>query len=265
MGDRLMPPEIGNPFGFYEDLDFVELHERILEKNNSMPLNGDFSSFSITPEIEAQAHSLIQQKNTDHTEWGWKDPRTCLFFNSIWQKDLPNARVIIIYRHYKDVINSLINRDFSFLLRKIQRKSYFKGQHLLARALNYIYKNFEKRTIKYANERYSALYLKSWISYNNYCLSISRSLGNESCLILSVSDLLKTQGVIEQKLEQDWQFNLDFIDANTIWHKEKLKNNRFLFEPELEKQAQSVMTELIDASISSIETCKENRPDIEVK
>lgn len=265
MGDRLMSPEIGNPYGFYEDLDFVELHERILEQNDTTPLNGDFSSFSITPEIEAQAHSLIQQKNTDHTEWGWKDPRTCLFFNSIWQHTLPNARVIIIYRHYKDVIDSLINRDINFLLRKIQRKSYINGHHLPARALNYLYKIFKKRTVQYDIERHSTLYLKSWISYNKYCLSIPGFLGNASCIVLSVSDLLKAQGTIEQKLKHDWQFNLDFIDAKTIWHSEKLKKNRFFLDPALEKQARDVMTALSNASILSTVTYKEHRPDTNIK
>jgi hypothetical protein len=42
--------------------------------------------------------------------WGWKDPRNTFTFD-IWKMIFPDAKVIHIYRHPVDVINSLLTRD----------------------------------------------------------------------------------------------------------------------------------------------------------
>jgi hypothetical protein len=42
--------------------------------------------------------------------WGWKDPRNT-FTIDIWSKIFKNAKIIHIYRHPMDVINSLFSRE----------------------------------------------------------------------------------------------------------------------------------------------------------
>jgi len=45
----------------------------------------------------------INDLNKTHPNWGFKDPRTCLTY-SIWSRVLPEHRLVIIYRHYNQLL-----------------------------------------------------------------------------------------------------------------------------------------------------------------
>ena len=47
-----------------------------------------------------------------HSDWGFKDPRTCLTYD-YWEKVLPHHRIIIIYRHPAEVMSHYFHRRFS--------------------------------------------------------------------------------------------------------------------------------------------------------
>jgi hypothetical protein len=57
----------------------------------------------------AQARALIEQR-AGLELWGWKDPRTCLFL-PFWDRLLPEARYVFVYRHPVEVALSLLRRD----------------------------------------------------------------------------------------------------------------------------------------------------------
>lgn len=46
---------------------------------------------------------LIDDLNGRYTDWGFKDPRTCLTY-PVWQRALPEHKVIIVYRHFDQLI-----------------------------------------------------------------------------------------------------------------------------------------------------------------
>lgn len=110
VGARLMPPARGNPLGHFEDLDFVSLHERIL-RANGMGTEGftTASTIPVPPSLAEEADSLIAERRSHHSPWGWKDPRTTLFLDW-WVGLLPEARFILLFRNPAEVIDSLFRR-----------------------------------------------------------------------------------------------------------------------------------------------------------
>src|SRR5689334_984894 len=125
IGDQLAGPGRGNIEGHFEDLDFLHLHESILI-NNKLPSTG-FITTALT-EIDKDSilsiQSSLQFKNNLYHEWGWKEPRTCLFLKQ-YRNLLPNAKYILLYRNFNDVVDSLIRRDFKNQESKFLRKSNF--------------------------------------------------------------------------------------------------------------------------------------------
>ncbi len=117
IGERLMDAGPGNPVGHFEDLDFVELHARILRANG---LGGEgyttYASLRVPPALESVARSLIASRRDSHKTWGWKDPRTTLFLD-FWLSRLPEARFLLLIRRPWEVVDSLYRRgDDSFQL-----------------------------------------------------------------------------------------------------------------------------------------------------
>src|SRR5438309_12089516 len=103
LGDEVLGPAIGNTEGHFEDIDFVYLHEDILQ-THLLPHSGllEHAVSKLTyAEIEAM-ELLILKKNSKQEEWGWKDPRTCLFL-SHYRSLLSSACYLIIFRDYSSV------------------------------------------------------------------------------------------------------------------------------------------------------------------
>ena len=46
---------------------------------------------------------LIERSKVAYDHWGFKDPRTCLTY-PIWFKALPNHKVIVVFRHYRELM-----------------------------------------------------------------------------------------------------------------------------------------------------------------
>lgn len=109
LGDRLLGPNAANVRGHFEDLDFTELHERMLAAH-AVPTSG----WTVTnhPAIEdafaPQALELVNSR-THHEAWGWKDPRNALFFG-FWTRLLPQARFVFVYRKPWEIVDSLFRR-----------------------------------------------------------------------------------------------------------------------------------------------------------
>jgi hypothetical protein len=112
MGDNLMAckgPE--NPHGYYEDMDFKKLNEKIL--------NGYcYKQFALKPatiDIDYDVDlSLVDQREKTHKAWGFKDPRT-IFTLPAYIKKLQNhdVRYVIIKRELKANCASLIKQQNS--------------------------------------------------------------------------------------------------------------------------------------------------------
>ncbi|HEV2845876.1 MAG TPA: sulfotransferase [Thermoanaerobaculia bacterium] len=110
-------PEPGQPRGHFEDRDFHRLHEAILAAAGRTCFTADEAAIAEVPEVfESQARALVAER-ADRPFWGWKDPRTCLFLD-LWERLLPQARYLFLYRHPVDVALSLWRRNTDVELRQ---------------------------------------------------------------------------------------------------------------------------------------------------
>lgn len=101
---------VGQPRGHFEDRDFYNLHEAILAASGRSCFTADEISIDeVPPVFEERARSLVAAR-ADRPFWGWKDPRTSLFLD-LWERHLPRARYLFLYRHPVDVALSLWRRN----------------------------------------------------------------------------------------------------------------------------------------------------------
>jgi hypothetical protein len=70
----------------------------------------------VAPVFEERARELVAAR-ADRPFWGWKEPRTCLFLE-LWERLLPQARFLFLYRHPVDVTLSLWRRNIDLELRR---------------------------------------------------------------------------------------------------------------------------------------------------
>jgi hypothetical protein len=102
-------PGVGQPRGHFEDRDFHRLHEAILAAAGRTCFTADEAIGEVAPVFEEQARAMVAAR-ADRPFWGWKDPRTCLFLD-FWERLLPQARYLFLYRHPVDIALSLWRRD----------------------------------------------------------------------------------------------------------------------------------------------------------
>jgi hypothetical protein len=109
IGERLLAANWGNPRGYFEDLDFLHLHDRMLSRYGQGVYVQDLSLLGPAHgEDRQQAQQLVSERSSQDL-WGWKDPRTTLFL-SFWEELLDQARYLLVYRHPVDVVQSLRRR-----------------------------------------------------------------------------------------------------------------------------------------------------------
>ena len=109
IGDRLQGISRGNPRGHFEDSDFYDLHERMLQRRGQSAFVQSLAFMCGAEEDEiAQARQLIERRQGEPV-WGWKDPRTFPFLD-FWHDLLPNPCYLFLFRHPLEVTLSLLGR-----------------------------------------------------------------------------------------------------------------------------------------------------------
>lgn len=101
LGETLIGPLPSNPYGHFEDLAFVELHERALLRN---PRNPHF-----TAEERGEAAALVEARRAAGKPWGWKDPRASFFLDE-WAALVPEAYFLLLFRDPLLVVDSMCRR-----------------------------------------------------------------------------------------------------------------------------------------------------------
>jgi hypothetical protein len=108
------PPAPDNRDGYWEDLRFLALNERILDRFQgawdhppALPKGWEGSS-RVEPE-RRDAGALVQTRSEP---WGWKDPRNSLTI-PFWRRALPGLRVIVCVRNPLEVADSLRARGYT--------------------------------------------------------------------------------------------------------------------------------------------------------
>jgi hypothetical protein len=111
--EEFMQPSPDNPEGYWEDMRFVKLNDRLMaqfgeywSKPPSFPAHWEFA-----PEVDSllgEAETLIGRFR-DHNRWGWKDPRNSVTL-PFWRRVIPDLKVVICVRNPLEVVNSLLAR-----------------------------------------------------------------------------------------------------------------------------------------------------------
>jgi hypothetical protein len=111
MGDELLPADVGNPLGYYEDVHIHDLHRELLWKA------GIADAFTVADtDVPIQVDDVFRErareivsKRAGKAQWGWKEPRTALFLD-LWADVLPDARFLFVFREPLAVLDSLLRR-----------------------------------------------------------------------------------------------------------------------------------------------------------
>lgn len=111
MGEDLLPADVGNPLGYYEDVHIHDLHRELLWKA------GIADGFTVTDanvpvpvdDVFRERAREIVRRREGKSQWGWKEPRTALFLD-LWAEVLPDARFLFVFREPLAVLDSLLRR-----------------------------------------------------------------------------------------------------------------------------------------------------------
>lgn len=116
MGDRLLAADRGNPAGYFEDVDFLELHRRMLvdctpdepgHRDWGWTESGAFDATRLAS-YRGAAAALVAPRDQAGPAWGWKDPRTSMLLD-FWDEVLGGgARFLFVYRHPWEVADSML-------------------------------------------------------------------------------------------------------------------------------------------------------------
>lgn len=142
MGQRLLPPDKGNPRGYFEDINFLELQRRLLSEA-CLPNDGGHPDWGWTESEQLsrktfkdfipRAKSMLASRVEGRGLWGWKDPRTTLLLD-FWDRLLDDAHYVFVYRFPWDVADSMQRLGAPVFLRNPEyayRIWSFYNRHLL--------------------------------------------------------------------------------------------------------------------------------------
>ena len=112
--EHLLGPRPDNPKGFWEYGPIVELNDEILERlgghwHEPPPLSSGWETAAEFADLRRKARDLITRVGAS-SDWGWKDPRTCLTL-PLWKQVLPPVHYVICMRSPAEVAASLAERE----------------------------------------------------------------------------------------------------------------------------------------------------------
>jgi len=111
MGEELYVDRSTNPYGHYEDLDFLGLQRHELARAFGGEDYLVTDAFTPSAEFLARARRLLESRRARHGDapWGWKDPRTTLFLD-VWRRLAADLHVVGMLRPPRRVVSSLCAR-----------------------------------------------------------------------------------------------------------------------------------------------------------
>ncbi len=192
LGYDLMEASFSNPHGHFEDIEVFDLHERILADNGRTWLVSEPFLPAITEPHWRRMERIIQRRNAEHKLWGFKDPRVCLFM-MVWKHLLPNARALLVYRHFADTTHSLGRRQSTELFSKPAGPER-------------MYRRFWEEP---------DLALRMWLAHNELLLTFARTYPEDT---LAVSLGMVQNGFpLVRAVNQRWGLGLDEVPASEVF------------------------------------------------
>ncbi len=246
LGERLGDAGTGNVEGHFEDCEFLKMHEEILD-NHKLPRSGltvahveDFTVYE-----REKVKSIIKVKQQLYDQWGWKDPRTCMFLD-VYQELIPDACYMVIIRDYQSVISSLLRRDVKVMDKRYENRRFFPKMAW------FWFRRNRKTTAFYRN--YTQEYLKVWISYNQDILNCIKRLKREAFMVVNYNMLNKEDLPVFRHLQNEWDFSLKYFKFKDVF-KENLMGrdldiDHYIIDRRLVVKAQQLQDELMEYMIA---------------
>jgi len=101
----------GNAQGHFEDVDFLKMHEKLLLKEIFLLPGSRLSPFpALSKKEKEELQTIIEIKSRQNEQWGWKEPRTCLFLDD-YSRLIPSAFYLVVVRDFNSTVSSLITRE----------------------------------------------------------------------------------------------------------------------------------------------------------
>jgi hypothetical protein len=211
VGERLEAATPSNLDGHFEDLEFKIMHEEVLTSKN-LPASGlvEVHDVDLSVYQTEKLKSIINVKNNLYDQWGWKDPRTCLFLDT-YRQLLPGSKYLVILRDYQSVIDSLLRRDFLEIdKRRVSR-------HLLSKLIWNVFRRRRQRQTYY--KRNAEHYLKVWLAYNEEILRMVKNIPAGDYIVTNCGMLEKKDTEIFNFLTQNWHFKLTYFSFKNVFKK----------------------------------------------
>ncbi|HEY9195227.1 MAG TPA: hypothetical protein VIM77_03150, partial [Mucilaginibacter sp.] len=230
----------GNVEGHFEDIEFLKMHEEILTDRN-LPSSGltveHVAEFTIYEKEKLK--SIIKVKQQLYDQWGWKDPRTCLFLD-VYKELLPDACYLVILRDYQSVVSSLLRREFKWVDNKYMARKYFSR-------LMWTKFRRARHMVQFCNE-HATEYLKVWIAYNQDILKCIETLPHDAFVVVNYSMLKDGDEQVFEYLKNKWNLALKYSRFKDIF-KENLIGpdidlNQFITDKTLVSQAIALQDKL---------------------
>lgn len=241
VGEALLQPNYNNVKGFFEDKNILEFQQKILVKSGiKNPFKVELKSTVVIDKYDIEeAKRIIELRQL--SQWGWKDPRTVLLMKNLWNKIVPHAKLVVVYRPYWDVVDSIMRADWKSqknrdnkLIGWIKLLGYWLGL------------NKKKRQ----NE-----YLESWIRFNLDILETVKDKKQEDFLITNVRDILSYGEQINSKIASMFDINIKYVDPNSVFSDELFNStakSNLSFDSNLEAEAERILKELDSLRVKDI-------------
>lgn len=182
LGYDLLGATFSNAHGHFEDTEVLKLHEQMLADNGQTWLVGEPFLPVINGSRWRRMREIIERRNGEHELWGFKDPRACLFLMA-WKHLLPNAKTLVVYRHFSDSTYSLARR------RSTELFSHPGREHLLMQF-------WEQPDLA----------LRMWLVHNNALLAFARTYP-EDALVVSF-DMVREGFPVVDAINRRWDLGL---------------------------------------------------------
>jgi hypothetical protein len=211
VGENLVGASAANKEGHYEDVEFLRMHEEILAANDYPPSGLiHHRAVSLSEYQLEKLRVIIQLKERHFAQWGWKEPRTCLFLD-VYHELIPRANYLVIVRDHAAVVNSLLKRDFDLI------DAQYRHRGLFTRMRWNLLRRDRKRKRLY--QKTADDYLQVWIDYNERILDLLDSIDGADYLVLNYALLETRDREVFSFLTQVWGFELLYYPFEKVYKK----------------------------------------------
>jgi len=240
IGEEFADASSENPTGYWEDLEFVRLHDKVLASSGLDAMSTRFETLVVANQHIVEAKSILESKSSSGESWGWKDPRTCILYRVLWKKVLDKHYIIALYRPFTEVVNSLMIRMLNDSLQPSFYKSIINKYDILSRQL----RTPDIQKMVYEGDLHNH-FLKIWIIYNQSLLDILDDPDNFSNSIVIKVDKHMDDAALLDFLKIKWGLSVKHRDFQEFWRKpHKSGRVNYIFDNELLDTATLLLNDL---------------------